>query len=837
MIVNRNFLLGLLAAFGTASADIPFFADTFNRADEAITADADWVRIGAAGGGELGIVSNQIQQITSPSGRRTFLSPDSTFSDGYVQSGVPNLTGRGSNTANQLTARFVDTDNYLAIWVTQANVPGCGKRTADVFSTFGAGTPDANVIGLRMEFEGTTIRCYFHDGDGYELFETETGVTDHLTATRTGYTINVSALGVIIWDDYNVGRLGAELHGADKIIFDRFTGDPFAAGVTYYFNSARSGTSNGTGVSDANAFYTASHLRNKNFAVSDQLLFKDDQATTVNANLTLDDSRGTTSDPFYIGAYHLVSGSPVRGLSTNTPVNTPDHLGYPCIDGHPWATYDYYGGMTNTQLMAMEPEPDETSPGSGIYLEGTNNGLLQIQGSGNYELNLIVEDLCIRASGGKGIAMIQAINAHAMGLLLNRVIVDGVMKQSIHMGGVYEAIVQNSILTRADGEQIYAPGAGNLQGQLTTKGTQGDPDTPSKVVFRRNLIFDSHSSECMNSNSGTSAVIIEDNICIDSGKVVGIYPDRTRDMVVQRNIVIRTGRTAWHDFEGTTTDGRGGTGVQVQNESACGSFNWCTQYDTEADWNTYKSQHQVIAYNIVIGYKFSYGFLSQASTAVGAPHLGRPHGPGIYFYNNMSLDPAAIHFSDSTASPVENYILDSTYPQRVWGNIWWNGDTQFGDNSLADRNDVDFQTPVTNHNYASADMPVQSNFDENLVRTGLDMPLSDYWDLSGQMSFDANGHMSIQQALDFVQWMGVNPTNLAEKNLIRFRPLTNASSSIAAGAMTMPPLMVFGYLDEMDIENNPWPATMPMGPFATTQSAPPANSLPVLRYYRRILGD
>jgi hypothetical protein len=240
----------------------------------------------------------------------------------------------------------------------------------------------------------------------------------------------------------------------------------------------------------------------------------------------------------------------------------------------------------------------------------------------------------------------------------------------------------------------------------------------------------------------------------------------------------------------------------------------CATYSTAADFATYAVQQVVIEHNIVIGYEDNYGFISQASTASGTTHLGRAHGAGVYFYGNMSLDPEQYHLSILAASPTSNYVLRTDYPQRLWANMFINGSSRSGIADLVDRNDSQFATLFTN-NCVSADLDTPSNFDQVETVDCATLPLNDYYDLSGNMTVDGDDHMNLENMRAFVQWMGVNPDDLADKNLLRFKPSANTSSGVTSASMTYAPLMNFGTLAGVDIEHHPLPATVYYGPFAT----------------------
>lgn len=625
------------------------------------------------------------------------------------------------------------------------------------------------------------------------------------TVTLDGTT---SILSVGVW--LEEGSIPTPAYSEDEpltshyLVRALFDVDYFSYGTTYYFNPDRSGTSNGTGVSDANAFYTVGQINNKVFAQGDKLLFRAGTtytATSLFRNTTL---QGNGSDePFYIGAYHMVEGVETPGLGGEARPN---------FDGMDYDEFDAFGGMSQATCLAMAPPPPSID-NLGVEVEdGAQAGLWHLQG---FTLHLRIGDIALRASGGKGLALANGTYKQTGGLLVQNMYIEGTMKQAIHLAGVYDAIVEDCFCTLSDLETIYGGDPGNHQAHVGTKGTQGSGfDIDQRNFWFRNCLWDSVSGDGFITNSGARNVHFVDNVLIDSGGTSALYWDRTYDSCWLYNIFIRTSRNPFHAWSGATTDGRGGVGFRIQNEKATGSFPW-DEYNTEADFLEYQAQRGIAGFNIVIGAKDNFALLSQASTADESQplQLGVPHSAGVYILHNMSLDPADTHFNIDSAAPTSRYALREDIPPRVEGNIFWNGTTQSGDNTLATRNDAEFATLFKN-NYRSSDIPELSELNLNEVTTGLEMPLDDYWDLSSYMTTDANGWMNYTNVRAFLTTIGIDPDDLSSKSLTLFKPTTPVSSGLPSSGITLPEGCTWPD-DITDIEGNALPTTLYMGPFQT----------------------
>ena len=788
-------LLALVPALSFAD-----LSDNFDRTNEALDADAAWTKLGGTGGTELSIVSNQLENSNAAGARRAYESTDQSSADMTVSSdfvgAVADMLGK---TTNQVVGRLVDVDNYIGIGVGPIGQVNCGSRVAGTWTEFET-TTQASVQAIKLELEGTNVRCYYDIGAGWVLFHTELSVTDHSTETSAGYVANQNNPGVAVWDNYsNTTIAGSGFTDQVQAVRDHFNTD-HTLGTTYYFNNTATGTDNGT--SDANAFTTCAQVDAKSFTAGDNLLFHEDQATTCTVKIKNDTMVGNgTTNHFHIGAYHMDGGVETPGLSGGPYSNTPG--GRYCLDGGDWADYDYFGGMTNTQVQALEP-PVTGNP----MTVGVLEGLLNWYQSSDYDLDLHIEDMCVRSTGGRGIRFTQTGSAQADYLHVDNIYIQGTMTQALHLSGVNNFIVENSYFTQSDAEHRYGTSAGNTQACVAFKGTNNDPDTRVYGAFIANTIWDSYCSEGVQSNSGGKSILIDDNIIIDAGHVAGIYYDRTYDMTSRNNIVIHTGRTAFEMPSGALDWGA----FVVQNEESCGSFDWCSTYNTPADFALYAVQRVVIENNICVGWRYCYTYQSQASGSSGNTHTGEAHGAGVYFYNNLSLDPDDRHFSINNAAPTSNYALRTDVPPRVWGNIFVN----LGEigNVLVERNDTQFAT-VFDYNYISNDLSVGSAYDQNITRTGIQFPLSDYTDLSSYMTTDADDWMDYDNVRAFVTTLGVNPDDLTSKDLVLFKPTVNVESGLALSAFTYPSGNLTGEPNGKDAEHNDRSSTPYFGPFAT----------------------
>ena len=792
----KRVLLALLLLPAFASAQ---FTDDFNRADELLDASSNWDRP-TADGQNVNVVSNQLETGTQ-TGRRLYRSPDQSDADQYVQADVPTLTNHPANTVSQIVLRATDRINYIGIGVSASGNIDCGIREANVYTSFWNGTPAGTVQALKVEAEGNTIRCYYDVGAGFVLADTEINITTFNSITRAGITDASGTSGKPMFDNYENGALTTPTDFVDWVaeIETHFDTD-HTLGTTYYFNSDATGNDSGT--SNANAFTTCGQVDAKNFTAGDNLLFMEDQATTCDQKIKNDTMVGDNAgNHFHMGAYHMSGGVETPGKSGGPYSNTPD--GRPCLDGGDFADYDYFGGMTNAQVQALIP-PVTGNP----MVVGVLEGVLNWYQASNYDLDLHIDGLCVRASGGRHIRFTQTGSAVANYLLLEDSYFQGAMTQSVHLSGVRFAVVKNNWLTQSDAERTYGTTPGNTQACMAFKGTTGDPDTSVYVAFKNNVIWDSLCSEGVQSNSGGRSVLIENNVIIDAGHVAGIYLDRTNDMTVRRNFIVHTARTAF-EIPGTLDWG----GIVVQNEQSCGSFDWCSAYSDPADFAAYATQNAVISDNLVVGWRYGMTFQSQASGTDPNTHLGEAHGACVYYYNNMVLDPDDRFFSINNAAPTSNYVLRTDCPPRVWGNAFMNFG-EVGNNVLVERNDTQFAT-VFDYNYMTSDITVASSYDQNITTTGITMPLADYSDLSSYMTLDADNWMSYTNVRAFLSAMGINPDNLADKDMELFRPTASVASGLALSVFTFPTNNITGEPDDTDIEGNTYTSTPYFGPFAT----------------------
>ena len=512
---------------------------------------------------------------------------------------------------------------------------------------------------------------------------------------------------------------------------DMFDVDPEAQGTTYYFDPDATGTN--TGLTHANAFNTAAHINSKNFSVGDSLLFLAGSKTLVTEKIRNTTMVGGYQNPFYVGAYHLESGVPVRGLGGDAR---------PIIEGLDSSDFDPYqgGSMTNAQLMAMIPTPESTG---GIYSQGTLEGLFNWYRDVPYDLYLWIQDIHVARSGGRAFRFSQSPGGSATGLLVENVFCEGTQKQSIHLAGVFDVIIEDVGHTWTSFEKHYWNPSSNRQAATAVKGSRnpgGKYETPSNVWFVNNYVYDGWSSEGLNSNSGNRDCSFIDNFVVDQG-IYGIYIDRTSNALVEKNIVIRTSRTAFDDYTGIgSPNGRGVCGIMLQNESSIGSFPW-NQYSTAADWENYKTHDVLVRNNFSAGWSASWGLHSQASAKTGEFHTGREHGTRCYWYGNVSLHAVVAHHMFDTFNQAPDYQIDMTNPPRFWGNVYLNnidmsvrtGPTDVGD--LFDANYFNY-TPPTDYNNGA-------------ITAGFSMSATNWDDLSYLMTTDGDGHMSEDQLKSF----------------------------------------------------------------------------------------
>lgn len=775
----------------------------FTNGDQ-LESSSCWTKYGGAGGTDLDIQGGVVTTDSTNGARRVYTYTDQGQADMYAQASIPSLTGIGTNEQHTVIVRSdASRSNHLFVGLSNANNAKCGKVVADTLTSFtGFSVPGADATAIRIEAEGTEVRCYYDNGSGFTLFHTETGETDGQSNTLAGFAAAYNVDNIAVFDNFETG----EIVGATP--------------TTYYFNPNSTGGT-ASGLSDANAFYIRDHVHNKVFNAGDKLFFRAGTEHTLSDKIKNDTMVGTGSEPFEIDAYHMVGGTETRGLGGEAR---------PILQGLDPAAWDWNGGMDGTDLCNMIPEPNGCP---GAFNQGSSEGLLNWYQGANYTLNLEVSNLHLRYSGGRAIRLTQAGAVIASGGFTGtNLLLEGTMKQGIHTAGVRDFVLQDSWITRTGTEWYYWPVASNRQAAFAVKGP-GNPDTLMRVTFRRIVVWDTRSSECVNYNSGFKGGLIEDLVLIDCG-LIGIYVDRTNSGIVRRNIVLKTGRTSLEETDGIGSGtGRGDHAILVQNEKACGSFNWCDVYNTQQDWLDYRTQQILLDSNIAIGYSKNIGFISQGSTASDATHLGEAHGAGVYFYNNLSLDPATDHVGMNTGTNATNYLLDTTVPPRIWTNAFINV-CPTCNADLVDRNDADFETVVSD-NYVSSDMlPATAAWDQNVTSSGITMPLSSYFDLSSEMTLDADDLLTYSAVRDFIEnTLGIDPDNLADKsNMTDFVP-TIVSSGVTLATRSDPPSLLFGAGDGTDFKGENYSATVPFGPFNSAAAPPGASILVILESLRR----
>lgn len=157
--------------------------DNFNRADEALDANANWTRITGAGTADrFGIVSNVLRGGDSAlNGSGVQLHGDTRANDQYCQMTYNNVSGGADNTRIgpmvRCTAGATTVDGYAAFW--QYNTTTTGdwylrlfKWTDPNFGTFlgeynfGDTAPSGTDI-LKLKAIGTTISVDHDTGGGF----------------------------------------------------------------------------------------------------------------------------------------------------------------------------------------------------------------------------------------------------------------------------------------------------------------------------------------------------------------------------------------------------------------------------------------------------------------------------------------------------------------------------------------------------------------------------------------------------------------------------------------------------------------------------------------------
>ena len=404
----------------------------------------------------------------------------------------------------------------------------------------------------------------------------------------------------------------------------------------------------------------------------------------------------------------------------------------------------------------------------------------------------MVDGLHVRHSGGRAFRFSQSPTGYATGLLVQDTLCEGTLKHGLHLTGVFDAVIENVGQTLTSFEIHYWNPSSNRQAATAVKGAKNNYDTSSNVWFVENYVWDGWSSEGINSNSGNLDCAIVDCMVVDQG-IYAIYIDRTRNMLGERNVLIRTSRTSFDDYTGVGSDtGRGVCGIMSQSEKSHGSFPWNT-FNTEADWLTYNTHDCVVRNNFVAGWTTSFGYHSQASAKTDEIHTGRAFGQRNYWYGNVSLHAIEDHHMFNTFNQ-SDYQIDMTAPPRFWGNVYMNNVSMATDDptdieDLFDANYFDY-TPETLYNSGA-------------ITSGLTMVATDWDDLSSLMTVDGNGHMSETDMLAF-----------RDEVYSRLKPTAIPSSAKALSAFTNPTNFDMSTAGGTDFDGNPYSTTREVGAFS-----------------------
>jgi hypothetical protein len=180
-------------------------------------------------------------------------------------------------------------------------------------------------------------------------------------------------------------------------VLEMFDADPFEQGRTWYVDPEGGGD-----------LRTARDINRAPFGFGDQLLWKAGtyfQAEEIIRNMRL---VGAVGNPCYAGAYHVDA--------QGRKVHNRGGLPHPIISGGDRTTFNPYKGMTNAQLMALQPTP-QSNP-DGTFSQGSMNGVLNWYLNTPYDLMLWMAELHVMCSGGKTVRFTQSTGGVARGLLM-----------------------------------------------------------------------------------------------------------------------------------------------------------------------------------------------------------------------------------------------------------------------------------------------------------------------------------------------------------------------------------------------------------------------------------
>jgi len=266
--------------------------------------------------------------------------------------------------------------------------------------------------------------------------------------------------------------------------------------ATYYVRNG--GNDSADGRSHATAWASLDKINGFSFAAGDEVLLYEGNSWVGAVDVAW---AGTSSAPAVLGAYYLENSTPKRGFRTAQPI----------IDGQdrlPSSRYDALVTVTGNRVR--------------------------------------VENLRVRNSEGRGIAIVKADGVEVFGCNVS----------NISGGGIHFLESDGS---RAEGNFVTEAGVGARDG-ASTWGASIEIVKSNSVVVRGNTVSEVY-GEGINAHDGSQYTLIEQNKLFGV-RAVGIYSDGAPDTTIRRNIVVGTANSAWWRSGSSV-----GAGIALNNEA------------------------------------------------------------------------------------------------------------------------------------------------------------------------------------------------------------------------------------------------------------------------------
>lgn len=172
------------------------FFDNFNRANEDLSASANWTK--ASGTGTITVASNSVSMNDTNATGTLYLSPDLGRSDMYVEFDLLTVANTGGPF---VILRGSDIDNWVGIRNTTTSLQVYKKVTGTLSFVAGSSGLEAN-DHIRIELKGTTCNVYVNGA----LAVGPVTISENSTNTRAGFVSRFAAVANWV-DNFKQGVL------------------------------------------------------------------------------------------------------------------------------------------------------------------------------------------------------------------------------------------------------------------------------------------------------------------------------------------------------------------------------------------------------------------------------------------------------------------------------------------------------------------------------------------------------------------------------------------------------------------------------------------------------